>query len=92
PERKDELRALHDFPEPTVFLDAPYRLVQVLEDMTAAFGSGRRAAVAVDLTLQSEEVRRGTLQQLRDHYRAHRRKCEFVIIVDGAPQRRRHRR
>ncbi|MCB2204938.1 16S rRNA (cytidine(1402)-2'-O)-methyltransferase [bacterium] len=92
PERKEELRMLRDFPAPTVFLDAPYRLVQVLEDMTAAYGKGRKAAVAVDLTLPSEEVRRGTLEQLRDHYRAHKRKCEFVIIVDGAPQRRRHRR
>ncbi|PLX33366.1 MAG: 16S rRNA (cytidine(1402)-2'-O)-methyltransferase [Ignavibacteria bacterium] len=87
PERKSELQRLRNFDDPVVFLDAPYRLVQVLEDLTASFGNGRSACVACDLTLPKEEVRRGTLKQLRDHFRKHNAKREFVIIV-GAYEKR----
>jgi 16S rRNA (cytidine1402-2'-O)-methyltransferase len=90
PERQSELQHLRNFEAPIVFLDAPYRLVQVLDDLTAAFGNGRQACVACDLTLKQEEVRRGTLKQLRDHFRTHNRKREFVIIV-GSYERRNKR-
>ncbi|MBN1447911.1 MAG: 16S rRNA (cytidine(1402)-2'-O)-methyltransferase [Bacteroidetes bacterium] len=90
PERKRELQRLRNFEAPLVFLDAPYRLVQVLEDLASTFGGGRPAAVAADLTFKHEEVRRGNLHQLLDHYAAHTRKREFVIIVgpDTRPSKR----
>ena len=90
PERKRELQRLRNFPEPLVFLDAPYRLLQVLDDLVSSFGGGRPAVVAADLTLKREDVRRGTLRQLLDHYTAHNRKREFVILV--APDIRHTRR
>lgn len=90
-ERRVELQHLKNFPSPVVFLDAPYRLLQVLEDLAAAFGKGRRAAVACDLTLRDEEVQRGTLDTLVRHFREDRRKREFVIIV-GAERARGERR
>lgn len=80
-ERRAELMHLRNFNAPLVFLDAPYRLNQVLEDMLGAFGNSRRAAVACDLTLKGEEVRRGRLDDLIKHYRADKRKREFVIII-----------
>lgn len=80
-ERRGELVPLAGFPDPIVFLDAPYRLLQVLEDLAAAFGNGRRAAVACDLTLRDEQVQRGSLGTLVRHFREDRRKREFVIIV-----------
>lgn len=90
-ERRAELTGLRNFPSPIVFLDAPYRLLQVLEDLRAAFGKGRRAAVACDLTLPGEDVRRGTLDTLVKHFREDRRKREFVIIV-GEERKRTDRR
>jgi 16S rRNA (cytidine1402-2'-O)-methyltransferase len=72
---------LRSFNAPLVFLDAPYRLLQVLEDMLEAFGKSRRAAVACDLTLKGEEVRRGRLDDLVKHFRGDKRKREFVIII-----------
>ncbi|MFZ1729185.1 MAG: 16S rRNA (cytidine(1402)-2'-O)-methyltransferase [Bacteroidota bacterium] len=80
-ERRAELFQLRNFSEPVVFLDAPYRLLQVLEDMLEAFGKSRRAAVACDLTLKAEEVKRGRLDDLLKYFRADKRKREFVIIV-----------
>ena len=90
-ERRGELAGLRTFPAPIVFLDAPYRMLKVLEDLRSTFGKGRRAAVACDLTLPGEEVHRGTLDALVKHFREDRRKREFVIIV-GAERKRTDRR
>jgi 16S rRNA (cytidine1402-2'-O)-methyltransferase len=87
-ERRSELLHLRNFGAPVVFLDAPYRLLQVLEDLRDAFGNSRRAAVACDLTLRSEEVRRGRLDDLARHFREDKRKREFVIIVGPAGNRK----
>lgn len=81
PERRKELHALRTFPAPVAFLDAPYRLPQVLTDMVSAFGPGTAVCVACDLTLPDEEVYRGTLGSALDHFTKHKRKREFVIIV-----------
>ncbi len=87
-ERRAELLHLRNFNAPVVFLDAPYRLLQVLEDLRDAFGNSRRAAVACDLTLKTEEVRRGRLDDLARHFREDKRKREFVIIVGPAGNRK----
>lgn len=82
-ERSKELSSLAYQPHVLVFLDAPYRMLPVLEDMMRAFGKGRRACVACDLTLPKEDVRRGTLRELVEHFTRHKKKCEFVIVVEG---------
>lgn len=82
-ERQREIRSLIHFPNPIVFLDAPYRLIQVLEDLKNIFGKNRCACVACDLTLPNEDVQRGTLGELFSHFSSHKKKCEFVIIVDN---------
>lgn len=80
-QRREELQTLRNIETPLVFLDAPYRLLQVLEDMRRILGKGRPAVVASDLTLPAEELRRGTLDALVRHFRENKRKREFVIIV-----------
>lgn len=82
-ERKAELIHLRFFRQTLVFLDAPYRLLSVLEDMAIAFGASRHACVACDLTLKTELIRRGTLKSLIDFFKHLGGKREFVIIVEG---------
>jgi 16S rRNA (cytidine1402-2'-O)-methyltransferase len=79
--RRDELAALRQTAMTLVFLDAPYRLVQVLDDMRAAFGGDRRACVACDLTLPEQLVARGSLDKLWKRFSEEGKKREFVIIV-----------
>ena len=50
-----------------VFLESPKRLVKSLADMTEVFGD-RTAAVTRELTKTFEEVRRGLLAELTEHY------------------------
>ncbi|MBI5645483.1 MAG: rRNA (cytidine-2'-O-)-methyltransferase [Ignavibacteriae bacterium] len=87
PERRVELRALKSHPSVLVFLDAPYRLTQLLADAVEAFGSRRRACVACDLTLETELVRRGTLASLHSFFLHHPGKREFVVMVEGYNKR-----
>ena len=67
-----------------LWYEAPHRLAETLADMAAAFGD-RQAAVARELTKRFEEVRRGSLSALADHYAAHRARGEVTIVV-GPPE------
>jgi 16S rRNA (cytidine1402-2'-O)-methyltransferase len=91
PIRQKELKSLKDFEHPIVFLDTPYRLLQVLQDVSTAFGPSRRACVACDLTMKSELVLRDTLLQLVKHFSGHKERREYVLIVEGKPQSGRRR-
>ena len=82
-ERRAELRRLRIMDVPVVFLDAPYRLRQVLEDICSIMGRSRHLCVACDLTLQNEFVFRGTAEAAHAYFTAHAWKREYVIIMDA---------
>lgn len=68
-----------------IFLESTRRLPASLADMAAVLG-GRDAAVARELTKMHEELRRGTLAELADHYRdAGPPKGEAVLVI-GPPE------
>lgn len=68
-----------------IFFESPRRLAASLTDMLSELGD-RPAAVARELTKRYEEVRRGTLSELGDHYRSRGApKGEVVVVVGPAP-------
>jgi len=82
--RRTELAALAGIPATLIFFESAGRLAGALADMAAVLGA-RPAAVARELTKLYEEVRRGTLIELAEHYTAvDPPKGEIVILV-GAP-------
>lgn len=70
-----------------VLYEAPHRLVRTLADLVDVCGGDRLAAVARELTKLHQEVRRGTLGSLHQHYFDSPPKGEIVIVVgaDVAP-------
>jgi 16S rRNA (cytidine1402-2'-O)-methyltransferase len=68
-----------------VFYEAPPRLAATLADMAEILGT-RPAAVARELTKLHEEVRRGSLADLADHYREHGPPRGETVIVAGPPE------
>lgn len=78
-ERRKALRYLRNLRIPIVILDAPYRLVQVLDDVGAAFGDGATVTLCVDLTMPSESILRGQIREVSK--RVGQRKGEFVLII-----------
>jgi 16S rRNA (cytidine1402-2'-O)-methyltransferase len=71
-------------PATIVFFEAPHRLAASLVDLAELLGA-RPAAVARELTKLFEEVRRGTLPELAEHYAANPDVRGEIVLVIGAP-------
>jgi len=56
-----------------VFLETPYRLKQILGDMSRVLGSGRKGLIAYRMTFFDEKVLMGTLEELK-------------LMADGLPK------
>lgn len=82
--RRAELEEIAGLRASLIFFETAPRLTAALGDLREVLGD-RPAAVARELTKMFEEVRRGSLQDLYDHYtQAGPPKGEIVIIV-GPP-------
>ena len=71
-----------------VFYESPMRLVRTMTEMMEHFGEGRNCCVSRELTKVFEENRRGSLREVCDHFREKGVKGEIVLVVEGAPARR----
>ncbi|MBQ6253925.1 MAG: 16S rRNA (cytidine(1402)-2'-O)-methyltransferase [Bacteroidales bacterium] len=71
-----------------VFYESPYRLVKTLEQFIEHFGPDRRCSVAREISKIHEEHRRGSLSEVAAWFREHEPKGEIVIVVEGAPKKK----
>ncbi len=69
-----------------IFYEAPHRVVACLEAMIGAFGAGREAVLAREVTKTFETIRRSTLADLRDFVAgdSNQQKGEIVLLVAGS--------
>ena len=70
-----------------IFYEAPHKLRATLEDLAEAFGPDRRISLCRELTKLHEEVRRTTLGQAAAWYGDNPPRGEFVLVVEGAPEK-----
>ena len=66
-----------------IFYESPVRLVKTLQEFIQYFGADRLCCVSRELTKLFEENRRGTLQEVSDHFKEKNPKGEIVIVVAG---------
>ena len=77
--RLDELRSV---PGTLIFYEAPHRLAASLRDAHEILGE-REAVVARELTKLHEEIRRGRLSELAEHYSTvEQPRGEIVLLID----------
>ena len=69
----------------SVVYESPSRLAGTLAELEARGAGDRRVAVAREMTKQFEEIRRGTLSELRAYYGGAPPKGEIVLVIDAAP-------
>ena len=86
-ERRALLERVAHSPETTILFEAANRLVRLLSDLERACGSGRRVAVAREMTKLHEEFVRGTLAEARACYEASAPRGEVTLVVERSPQR-----
>lgn len=81
--RHDALQAVADSPWTVVLFEAANRLATLLADLAGVCGTDRRAVVARELTKVHEEVRAGTLGELRVYYDDRPPRGEITVVVAG---------
>src|SRR4030095_1912855 len=80
--RRTRLVELRDVPGTLVLYEAPHRLRATLKDAADLLGV-RQAVVARELTKLHEELRRGTLMELSEHYgNSENPRGEIVLLID----------
>ena len=60
--------------------------------ITEFFGAERECSVAREISKKFEEHKRGTLAEVAAWYREHEPKGEIVIIVSGAPEKKKEKK
>ena len=88
-ERRKALARLAGLPYTLVLYEAPHRVVECVEDMSAALGPERTLVIARELTKLFEQIHRCGLGEAADWLRADtdRRRGEFVLIAEGPAAR-----
>jgi len=76
----EELKTL---PVTLIFFESPQRLVAFLKDAQKVFGD-REGAICREMTKLYEEVQRGSLSSLIQHYEATPPRGEIVALIEGA--------
>jgi len=82
-DRRDLVSGIRDSVWTTVIFEAPSRLGALLADLEAACGADREVAVARELTKVHEELKLGTISDLRVYYDAHPPRGEVTVMVTG---------
>ena len=85
-ERRARLAALATEDRTLVLFEAPHRIVALLEELAAQFGTERPAVVARELTKLHETIYRGTLAELLQRAGAEENfaRGELTVLVGGA--------
>jgi 16S rRNA (cytidine1402-2'-O)-methyltransferase len=79
--RRERAALLARIPATLVLFETGPRLAAALGDLSEAFG-GRLAAICRELTKLHEEVRRGAIPELAEHYaQGGETRGEFVIVI-----------
>lgn len=79
--RRSRLKEVSSVPGTLIFYEAPHRLAETLKDAYEILGE-REAVVARELTKLHEEIKRGRLSELAEHYSTEDARGEIVLLID----------
>ena len=85
--RQTILKKLAEEERTILFYESPMRLVKTLQECILFFGAARQCCVSREISKLYEEHKRGTLQQVYDHYAAKGVKGELVVVIEGRDKR-----
>lgn len=84
--RRERLDRLKKEERTMIFHEAPHKLRTTLQDLSAAFGADRPAALCRELTKLHEETWRTTLGEAAAYYQEHTPRGEYVLVVAGTKE------
>jgi 16S rRNA (cytidine1402-2'-O)-methyltransferase len=83
-ERRSTLNEIATMRHTAVLYESPNRLVATLGELEQRGGGARQAVVAREMTKQFEEVKRGTVSELRAYYEDKPPRGEIVLVIGSA--------
>ena len=81
--RKQELYRLKKRKELIVIMETPYRLKRILADILNHFGENQKIVLAYKLTMDEENIFRGSVKKILNLVEQKKLKGEFVLLVDN---------
>lgn len=90
--RQTRLAELSQESRTIIIYESPHRLAKTLAQLADVFGPERDCSVAREISKKFEEHRRGTLAENAEWYSTHEAKGEIVLIVAGAPEKKKERK
>lgn len=86
--RREHLASVAEEKRTMIFYEAPHKLMATLHDFKATFGGERKIALCRELTKIHEEFVRLTVDEAIEKYEETPPKGEFVLVVEGAPEKK----
>lgn len=84
--RQTRLELLAEDSRTIVLYESPHRISKTLEQIQKFFGAERKVSVSREISKKFEETRRGTAQELSQHFSQNKAKGEIVIVIEGKPK------
>ena len=81
--RQKKLTQLAEEERTLILYESPHRTEKLLVELAHYFGPERRASISREISKRFEETLRGTVGELLEAWRAHPRKGEIVITLEG---------
>jgi 16S rRNA (cytidine1402-2'-O)-methyltransferase len=78
--RKNQLKKLKDEERTIVLYESPHRIERLLRDILEIYGD-TQVVVAREVTKKFEEIRREKVSLTIEHFKSHKPKGEFVVII-----------
>lgn len=66
-----------------ILYESPYKLVKTLKNLEQHLGEDRQISISRELTKLYEETLRGSIKEMILHFKTHKPKGEFVLVVSG---------
>ncbi|MGI6452659.1 MAG: 16S rRNA (cytidine(1402)-2'-O)-methyltransferase [Syntrophomonadaceae bacterium] len=82
-ERRKLLSSLKDEARTIVVYETPHRLIAALSDLEEILGQARHISVAREITKLHEEVKRGTIKEVKDYFTGITLRGEFCLVIEG---------
>ena len=79
--RKTILEGIAQEKQTVILYESPHRIVKTLEQIVQYIGPETAVAISRELTKTFEENLRGTANELLNHFKKHKPKGEFVVII-----------
>lgn len=84
-ERRVLISEIKNHKETLVFYEAPHRIKETLSFLHAELGD-RKVAICRELTKLHEQIVRGSISEVIEHFNTNNPRGEFVVVIEGKSQ------